>query len=59
MVPVRHILSVGCENSILIDLNENGAYLGHSRQGDCAAGTGGFIDQQALRLGMDAGTLLL
>jgi predicted CoA-substrate-specific enzyme activase len=57
MVPVRHILSVGCENSILIDLNENGAYLGHSRQGDCAAGTGGFIDQQALRLGMDAGTL--
>jgi len=49
----RHILSVGCERSFLINMDENGRYTGHSAQSDCAAGTGGFIDQQAYRLGVD------
>lgn len=49
----RHILSVGCERSFLVNLDENGRYTGHSSQGDCAAGTGGFMDQQAHRLGLD------
>lgn len=49
----RHILSVGCEKSFLVNLDESGNYKGHSAQGDCAAGTGGFMDQQALRLGLD------
>lgn len=49
----RHILSVGCERSFLINMDEKGNYCGHSAQSDCAAGTGGFIDQQAYRLGVD------
>ncbi|RJP94766.1 MAG: hypothetical protein C4518_02785 [Desulfobacteraceae bacterium] len=49
----RHILSVGCERSFLINMDEKGHYTGHSAQSDCAAGTGGFIDQQAYRLGVD------
>ena len=49
----RHILSVGCERSFLINMDEKGQYTGHSAQSDCAAGTGGFIDQQAYRLGVD------
>ncbi|WP_027358623.1 acyl-CoA dehydratase activase [Desulforegula conservatrix] len=49
----RHILSVGCERSFLINMDEKGNYTGHSAQSDCAAGTGGFIDQQAYRLGVD------
>ncbi len=45
------ILSIGCENFYLIRLDRNGGYLEHSMNSDCASGTGGFIDQQAERIG--------
>ena len=46
----RSILHVGAERFFLIELDEEGGYLQTSHSSSCAAGTGSFLDQQALRL---------
>jgi len=47
----KNIFSIGCENFYLIRLDGAFNYLDHTVNSDCASGTGGFIDQQAERLG--------
>ncbi len=47
---VRSILHVGAERFFLIELDEKGNYSHTSHSSSCAAGTGSFLDQQALRL---------
>ena len=46
----RSILHVGAERFFLIELDQDGGYLQTSHSSSCAAGTGSFLDQQALRL---------
>lgn len=46
----RTILEMGGECSKFIRLGEGGEILDYETNGDCAAGTGSFIDQQAARL---------
>jgi len=46
----RSILHVGAERFYLLELDQNGKYLQTSHSSSCAAGTGSFLDQQALRL---------
>ena len=46
----RSILHVGAERFFLIGLDERGNYLQTSHSSSCAAGTGSFLDQQAIRL---------
>jgi predicted CoA-substrate-specific enzyme activase len=46
----RSILHVGAERFFLIELDREGGYLQTSHSSSCAAGTGSFLDQQALRL---------
>ena len=46
----RSILHVGAERFFLIELDHDGKYLQTSHSSSCAAGTGSFLDQQALRL---------
>jgi predicted CoA-substrate-specific enzyme activase len=48
----RNILHVGAGSYHLIRLDEHGRYLRHSENSLCASGTGAFLDQQALRLGV-------
>ncbi len=50
---IRTVLEMGGDSSkyIILDNNyEEGGILDYEVNGDCAAGTGSFIDQQALRL---------
>ncbi len=46
---VRTVFEIGGESSKYIRL-EGGSILDYDRSGECAAGTGSFLDQQALRL---------
>src|ERR1039457_4620672 len=46
---VRTVFEVGGESSKYIRL-ENGGIQDYGRSGECAAGTGSFLDQQALRM---------
>jgi predicted CoA-substrate-specific enzyme activase len=46
---VRTVFEIGGESSKYIRL-ENGAVTDYDRSGECAAGTGSFLDQQALRM---------
>ena len=46
----KSILHVGAERFFLIELDEEGNYRQTSHSSSCAAGTGSFLDQQALRL---------
>ena len=46
----RSIIHVGAEKFFLIELNSEGNYMQTSHSSSCAAGTGSFLDQQALRL---------
>jgi predicted CoA-substrate-specific enzyme activase len=46
---VRTVFELGGENAKYIRL-ENGGILDYDRSGECAAGTGSFLDQQALRM---------
>ncbi|WP_300667053.1 acyl-CoA dehydratase activase [Desulfoluna sp.] len=55
--PCRNILSIGCESFYLIRLDEEGHYMEHVVNSDCASGTGSFIDQQAERLGFSTEAL--
>jgi predicted CoA-substrate-specific enzyme activase len=50
----RTVLEIGGETSSYLDLDPDdraGLVLDFDRGGDCAAGTGSFLDQQAARLG--------
>jgi len=46
----RSVLHVGAERFFLIEMDQEGKYLQTSHSSSCAAGTGSFLDQQALRL---------
>ncbi|MEN8155432.1 MAG: acyl-CoA dehydratase activase [Bacteroidota bacterium] len=46
----RSILHVGAERFFLVELDSGGRYRQTSHSSSCAAGTGSFLDQQALRL---------
>ena len=48
----RSLLHVGAERFFLIELDDQGRYLQTSHSSSCAAGTGSFLDQQALRLNL-------
>ena len=48
----RSVLHVGAERFFLMELDENGGYSHTSHSSSCAAGTGSFLDQQALRLNL-------
>ena len=47
---VRTVFEIGGESSKYLRL-ESGNILDYDRSGECAAGTGSFLDQQALRMG--------
>jgi len=49
----RSILHVGAERFYLVELDPQGNYLQTSHSSSCAAGTGSFLDQQALRLNLN------
>jgi predicted CoA-substrate-specific enzyme activase len=49
----RTILSVGAGSSSIIHLDEHGRFARYATNALCAAGTGGFLDEQARRLGID------
>jgi len=48
----RSVLHVGAERFFLMELDEKGSYTQTSHSSSCAAGTGSFLDQQALRLNL-------
>lgn len=52
-LPARSILHVGAERFFLIELDDSGNYLQTSHSSSCAAGTGSFLDQQAVRLNLE------
>ncbi|MCF6334704.1 MAG: hypothetical protein L3J12_03070, partial [Spirochaetales bacterium] len=49
---IGSILNVGGEKFALIEFDEDGNYLNLKSNTSCAAGTGGFLDQQAKRLNL-------
>ncbi|MBE9517198.1 MAG: CoA activase, partial [Bacteroidetes bacterium] len=49
----RSILHVGAERFYLMELDPQGKYLQTSHSSSCAAGTGSFLDQQAIRLNLN------
>ncbi len=50
----KSILNVGGEKFALIEFDEDGNYLNMKSNTSCAAGTGGFLDQQAKRLNLES-----
>mgnify|MGYP000079453152 CR=1 FL=1 len=48
----KYIMMVGGESFVLIELDKNGTYKSHEINTDCASGTGIFLEQQAMRLGI-------
>src|SRR3990172_2264056 len=48
----RSLLVVGGEKFGLVLFDENGEYLNYRSNTSCAAGTGSFLDQQAVRLNL-------
>ncbi len=51
---VSALLTVGAEKFSLSVFDESGNYTGARYNTSCAAGTGGFLDQQARRLNLDS-----
>ncbi len=49
----RSIIHVGAERFYLVELDPDGNYLQTSHSSSCAAGTGSFLDQQAVRLNLN------
>ena len=49
----RSILHVGAERFYLMELDKRGQYLQTNHSSSCAAGTGSFLDQQAVRLNLN------
>jgi predicted CoA-substrate-specific enzyme activase len=50
---IRHIMGIGGESFVLINLGPDGRYQSHESNTSCASGTGAFLDQQAVRLGLE------
>ena len=50
---VRNIIDVGGGSVTLINLDENGKFKNYATNALCAAGTGSFLDEQAIRLGIN------
>lgn len=50
---VRNIINIGGSSLMLIELNEEGEFLNMTTNSLCAAGTGSFLDQQAIRMGIN------
>ncbi|WP_304242518.1 acyl-CoA dehydratase activase [Gracilinema caldarium] len=55
---VQNILLVGSEKFARIIFNEDGSYRKMKANSTCAAGTGSFLDQQAVRLGIESASRL-
>ncbi len=51
---VRNILVVGAEKFARIIFDQDGSYRKMRSNSTCAAGTGSFLDQQAVRLGIES-----
>ncbi len=49
----RHIIDIGGSSLSLIDLDDQSRFTGYQTNTLCAAGTGSFLDEQAIRLGVD------
>jgi predicted CoA-substrate-specific enzyme activase len=49
---VRNILDIGGASLTLVRLDRAGRFRGFSANSQCAAGTGSFLDEQLMRLGM-------
>ena len=47
------IVDIGCQDNKVIQLDDSGRRLGFKMNRKCAAGTGSFIEEMALRLGVD------
>ncbi len=47
-----HIIDIGGASATLVRLDEHGNFLGFETNSLCAAGTGSFLDEQAVRLGI-------
>ena len=50
---VRQIIDIGGGSLSLIELDAAGSLIGYQTNTLCAAGTGSFLDEQAIRLGID------
>ena len=50
---VRNILYIGGGSFSLTELDEEGRFVKNKTNSACASGTGAFLDQQALRLGIE------
>ncbi|RMD83703.1 MAG: hypothetical protein D6820_01915, partial [Lentisphaerae bacterium] len=50
--PVRQVISVGASSFFLILTDGEGHYLNHRTNTACASGTGAFLEQQAMRIGV-------
>ncbi|WP_304224078.1 acyl-CoA dehydratase activase [Gracilinema caldarium] len=55
---VKNILLVGSEKFARIIFNDDGSYRKMKANSTCAAGTGSFLDQQAVRLGIESASRL-
>jgi predicted CoA-substrate-specific enzyme activase len=55
---VKNILLVGSEKFARIIFNDDGSYRKMKANSTCAAGTGSFLDQQAVRLGIETASRL-
>lgn len=55
---VRNIVVVGAEKFARIIFDQDGSYRKMRSNSTCAAGTGSFLDQQAVRLGIESAELL-
>jgi predicted CoA-substrate-specific enzyme activase len=51
--PCRQLLIFGAEKIELVNFDESGHILFYQTNPSCAAGTGSFLDEQMLRLGLD------
>jgi predicted CoA-substrate-specific enzyme activase len=51
------IIDIGCQDNKVIRLDETGRRLDFKMNRKCAAGTGAFIEEIALRLGIDVGEM--
>jgi predicted CoA-substrate-specific enzyme activase len=51
--PHRHLLIFGAEKIELVSFDETGRVLHYQTNPACAAGTGSFLDEQMLRLGLE------
>ena len=50
---IRHIIDIGGGSLSIVDIDAEGRFSGYRTNSMCAAGTGSFLDEQALRMGLD------